>query len=82
MRVASNGLVFVRIDFLQLLHCLEAHRGCCIVETEHIRADVHEHRANHRVILRNLREESAEQGRNDFGKYLHRTGFFANFHDA
>ena len=60
LRVACDGLVFVRVQFLQLFHRLQAHRCGRVIEAKHVRTDVHEHRAHDRVVLRNFREQTAE----------------------
>ena len=80
--IARDGFVFVRVDFLQLLHGLQTHGGGGVVEPEHVGADVHEHSTNHRVVLRNFGEEPAEQRRDNLCENLDRTSFFANLHDA
>ena len=82
MRIARDGFVFVRVEFLQLLHRLEAHRGSRVVEAEHVRADVHEHGAHNRMAFRDFREEPGEQGLHDAGENLHGTGLFTDFQDA
>ena len=43
LRIAGDRFVDIRIQFLQLFHGFESHRGGRIVQSEHIGADVHEH---------------------------------------
>ena len=82
LRVARDRLVFVRVQFLQLFHRLQAHRRGRVVEAEHVCADVHEHRAHDRVVLRNFGEQAAEQWGDDFRENLDGSRLLANLHDA
>ena len=58
--IAGDGLVFVGVDFLQLLHGLEAHGSGGVIETQHVRADVHEHGAHYGVAFGDFGEQAAE----------------------
>ncbi len=82
MRIARDGFVFVRVEFLQLLHRLEAHRGSRVVEAEHVRADVHEHGAHDGVAFRNFWEESRKERLDDSCQNLDCSCLFADFQDA
>lgn len=82
LRIACDGLVIVWVQVLELLHGLEAHRGSRIVETEHVRADVHEHRAHDRVPLRDFGEEPRKKRLHDFCQNLDGACLFTDFQDA
>ena len=74
--------IFLRIDLLQLLHCLQSERSGGIVETEHIGGDVHKDAARDGMSLGNLREEFGEHRRKNPREEVDDSAFLADFHDA
>lgn len=79
------GLVAVslpRVQFLHLRHGFQPRRGSCIVESEHVRSDIHEDRAHDRVVFRNIGEQFREERTQHPRQNVHRTSAFAYLHDA
>ena len=60
-RVRSR--IFLRIDFLQLLHRLQSQRCGSIVESQHIRCDIHEDATRYGMTLGYIRKQTYKDGR-------------------
>ena len=77
-----GSLGFVGVEFLKFGHSLESHRRGGIIETEHVGRKIHGHRAEHRMIFGNIREDTGEERCDAFAECVNRSGTFADFHDT
>ena len=77
-----GGGVFLLVEFLHTLHGFESKGSGCVVETQHVGAEVHEDVAENGVPCGNLREESHHEGREPSRQSIHQSAFLAYLHDA
>ena len=56
-----GGLGAVGVEFLEFAHGFESHRGSCIVQTEHIGCEIHEHGTINGVVVWHFGENTAEE---------------------
>ena len=74
--------IFLRIEFLQSFHRLEAERCGGVVEAKHVGGDVHKDVTHHGVAFRNLGEEAFEHRAEESRHKLNDSTAFADLHHA
>ena len=77
-----RGRIFLRVQFLQLFHRLQAERCCRIVEAQHVGSDIHEDGTRHGVSLGDIREQLHEDRTQHACQHIHDTALLANLHDT
>ena len=77
-----GGGVFLRVQFLQLLHGLQSQRCGGIVQSQHVGGNVHEDAARGGMTFRNIGKQLGEDRAQQAGQHVHHSAFLANLHDA
>ena len=72
--------IFLRIEFLQSFHGLEAERSGGIVESKHVGGDIHKDVSHHRMAFRHFGKEAFEERPEQSCHKLDHSAAFADLH--
>ena len=79
-RVRRDALL--RVQFIQLTHCAQAERCCCVADAQHIGGHVHDDRSHGRMIRRHIGKQTNQNRSDESGDVLNQSGLFGEPHHA